>query len=184
MTFNNLIIKLLFLLIIHLSALASEADKNSQLFPPASLGEFNATGPLNSFVEQLQANSRSQEQMPPPPVIQMPAIPQGLGSIIYYGSNPVQAQAVPPEIGPQNRPALDPALQQLLNSFNTNPDQQNRNNFIQHPLMAADTNTPVISYITCYVGCSHVTNVVTSDASRPDSSYWWFGLLLLFYYLH
>ena len=34
-------------------------------------------------------------------------------------------------IGPQNRPAIDPALQQLLNSFNTNPAEAQRNTFIQ-----------------------------------------------------
>lgn len=163
--------------------------------------EFNVTGPLNSFVEQIQA-ARSQEiqnNAGVQPVVQMPQATQGRGSVIYYSSadTPVNggAQGIPivsqsnnvplpqhqqpplsappliqPQpviIGPQNRPTLDPALQQLLNSFNTNPAEAQRNTFVQggQPMMQADLNTPIVSYITCYVGCSHVTNIVTNSAT-------------------
>lgn len=152
---------------------------NSQLLPPGSLGSgantgFNVTGPLHSFIEQLQ-NSRSAEpvvveapgvSIPQPPIVQMPSNAQGQrGSVIYYGQNPIAVPGVQsaPPVGPQNRPALDPALQQLLNSFNTNPDQNNRNTFIQPSQVQAEA--PAISYITCYVGCSHVTNIVTNEAT-------------------
>lgn len=181
-----------------------QSETNSHLFPPGSLGsnslsEFNVTGSLNSFVEQIQANSRSQEV---PPVVQMPQSVQGRGSVIYYGDNQQQEQQQPPQqqqiltpppqlpqqqpiqqilqqqqqpqpviIGPQNRPTLDPALQQLLNSFNTN-QMDPRISFItpqqnSHP----ELNTPVVSYITCYVGCSHVTNIVTNSANLASFSF-------------
>lgn len=157
------------LFLISIIKLSRQGDTNSHLLPPGSLGlnqvsEFNVTGPLNSFVEQIQANSRSQEiPIQQVPVVQMPQAPQGHGSVIYYG-NPPATQPQPVIVGPQNRPALDPALQQLLNSFNTNPMEQQRNTFIQnqgHP----ELNTPVVSYVTCYVGCSHVTNIITNSAS-------------------
>lgn len=162
-------------------------DTNSHLFPPGSLGlnqvsDFNVTGPLNSFVEQIQANSRSQaqsqeipqvqvQQVPQAqvPVIQIPSIPQsGSANVIYPQAQIPQPQPV--IIGPQNRPAIDPALQQLLNSFNTNPAEAQRNTFIQAgPPVVGDLNTPVVSYITCYVGCSHVTNIVTNYATKSYS---------------
>ena len=145
-------------------------DTNSHLFPPDSVAEFNMTGPLNSFVEQIQANSRSQEIQVP--VVQMPANSQGRGSVFYYGENemvPVEtisAGQQPVFAGPQNRPSLDPALQQLLNSFNTNQAeaQAQRNTFIQS---GSNSNMPptIVSYITCYVGCSHVTNIVANSAA-------------------
>ena len=173
------IMNILFLNIFLISIIktSQQGDTNSHLFPPGSLGtnqmsEFNVTGPLNSFVEQIQANSRSQEIPVQVPVVQMPTAPQGQGNVIYYGNTPNQ----PPQpilLGPQNRPALDPALQQLLNSFNTNPMDQQRNTFIQHPnqqmIPAGDLNTPVISYVTCYVGCSHVTNIITNSAKIVTS---------------
>lgn len=173
---------LLVLLVLKASVEASDDGSqhnsiNSQLLPPGSLGAlstngFNVTGPLHSFVEQLQ-NSRSGEQPiiidpnPQPPIVQMPTNPQGHGSVIYYGQNPIAVPVPPPQppvqvVGPQNRPALDPALQQLLNSFNTNPEQ-NRNTFIQ--ASQAPAGAPTVSYITCYVGCSHVTNIVTNEAT-------------------
>lgn len=163
-------------------------DTNSHLFPPGSLGlnqvsDFNVTGPLNSFVEQIQANSRSQvqsqeipqvqvQQLPQAqaqvPVIQIPSIPQsGSASVIYPQAQVPLQQPQPVIIGPQNRPAIDPALQQLLNSFNTNPAEAQRNTFIQAG--PPDMNTPVVSYITCYVGCSHVTNIVTNSATKSYS---------------
>lgn len=164
---------LLNLFLVSFLKFSSQGDPNSNLFPPGTLGsnqmsEFNVTGPLNSFVEQLQANSRSQEiPVQPVPVVQMPPAPQGQGSVIYYGNQPSVApqQPQPVIIGPQNRPALDPALQQLLNSFNTNPHDQ-RSTFIPNQ---PESNTPVISYITCYVGCSHVTNIVTNSAQIINS---------------
>lgn len=163
-----------FLLISALIKSSHQGDTNSHLFPPGSLGtnqmsEFNVTGPLNSFVEQINANSRSQEIPVQVPVVQMPAAPQGQGNLIYYGNAPSQPVVPQPVIiGPQNRPALDPALQQLLNSFNTNPMDQQRNTFVQHSNLqmppVGDVNTPAISYVTCYVGCSHVTNIITNSA--------------------
>lgn len=172
-----------FLLISALIKSSHQGDTNSHLFPPGSLGtnqmsEFNVTGPLNSFVEQIQANSRSQEIPVQVPVVQMPAAPQGQGqgqgNVIYYGNAPSQPVVPQPVmVGPQNRPALDPALQQLLNSFNTNPMDQQRNTFVQHsnPQMppVGDVNTPVISYVTCYVGCSHVTNIITNSVKIVNS---------------
>lgn len=178
---------LIFFIFTILALSTSGSETNSHLFPPGSVAEFNMTGPLNSFVEQLQANSRSQE-IPIEPisqVVQMPQSTQGRGSVIYYGVPEINnnnqlpppqsapASMPPPQpviIGPQNRPALDPALQQLLNSFNTNPTEPQRNTFIQggptQPNLVADFNTPVVSYITCYVGCSHVTNIVTNSAKN------------------
>lgn len=160
------------LLLVSLLKLSTQGDTNSHLFPPGALGsdqmsEFNVTGSLNSFVEQLQANSQSQEiPVQQVPVVQMPSAPQGHGSVIYYGNQqtPLQPQQ-PVVIGPQNRPALDPALQQLLNSFNTNPQDQ-RSTFISNQ---PELNAPVVSYITCYVGCSHVTNIVTNSAQIVNS---------------
>ena len=163
--------KVLFFSFLFLISNSHQSDTNSQLFPPGSLGtnEFNVTGPLNSFVEQIQANSRSTQEIPVQvPVVQMPTAPPGHGSINYYGNGANQAQPV--LIGPQNRPALDPALQQLLNSFNTNPMEQQRNTFIQHSNPhPSELNTPVVSYVTCYVGCSHVTNIITSSAQTLTS---------------
>lgn len=170
--------------------LSHQSDANSHLFPPGSLGnnqmsEFNVTGPLNSFIEQIQANSMSQQDIPVQvPVVQMPTAPQGQGNVIYYGNgnNSNQPPAQPVLLGPQNRPALDPALQQLLNSFNTNPMDQQRNTFIQNPTNqmppAGDLNTPVISYVTCYVGCSHVTNIIT-NSSKHITSFNFFTSIIL-----
>ena len=154
------------------------SDTNSHLFPPGSLGlnqvsEFNVTGPLNSFVEQIQANSRSQEINQGQPIPQQPQVsniqtPASAG-VVYSQAQipqiPLQ-QPQPVILGPQNRPSIDPALQQLLNSFNTIPAEAQRNTFIQAGPAAPDLNTPVVSYITCYVGCSHVTNIVTNSALK------------------
>lgn len=181
----NLFILNIFL--ISITKLTLQGDTNSHLFPPGSLGsnqvsDFNVTGPLNSFVEQIQANSRPQEApAPQPPVVLMPPAPQGQGNVIMSGSAPNQPQSV--IFGPQNRPALDPALQQLLNSFNTNPMEQQRNTFIQSqyqpmPQMGGELNTPVISYVTCYVGCSHVTNIITNSA-QIKNNFNWFATILL-----
>lgn len=167
-----------------------QGDNNSHLFPPGSFGlnhvsEYNVTGPLNSFVEQIQANSRSQSLEIPQmqhsfpqnqaqsqiPIVQLPPHPQGTNSVVYAQAQvppiPVQ-QPQPVIIGPQNRPSIDPALQQLLNSFNTNPTEAQRNTFLQSG-PAVDVNTPAVSYITCYVGCSHVTNIVTNAATKCES---------------
>ncbi len=193
---------------------------SSHLFPPGAVEEFNVTGSLNSFVEQIQANSRSQEIQNGAPIVQMPPLTQGrASSLIYYNAvdpmnpnvntvNPIvnhvnpqpqivnppvvnfqvnpnsfhQPQSAPAAIiqgqppvimGPQNRPALDPALQQLLNSLNTNPAEAQRNTFVQgQQMMQADLNTPIVSYITCYVGCSHVTNIVTNSATVAFITPW------------
>lgn len=167
---------LLGLFLISVIESSHQGDRNSHLFPPGSFGtnqmsEFNVTGPLNSFVEQIQANSRSQEIPVQVPVVQMPAASQGQGNVIYYGNQPAVSQPV--IVGPQNRPALDPALQQLLNSFNTNPMDQQRNTFLQSSNQQippiGDLNTPIISYVTCYVGCSHVTNIITNSALIVNS---------------
>lgn len=170
-----------------MTGLKFQSETNSHLFPPGSLGsnsmsEYNVTGSLNSFVEQIQANSRSQEV---PPVVQMPQSVQGRGSVIYYGDNqqqqqehqlsqqqtPLQQYPQPIIIGPQNRPTLDPALQQLLNSFNTNQMDQRVSFAPPQQIQPAELNTPVVSYITCYVGCSHVTNIITNSAGKLSTSF-------------
>lgn len=182
------------LLILNLN-LVIGGDTNSQLFPPGSLGlnqvsEFNVTGPLNSFVEQIQANSQPQPQPQPqsqPQVftqvqqpqmaqqnqqIPMIQIPTSAGGIYPQAQAQIpqipilQQQPQPIIIGPPNRPSIDPALQQLLNSFNAVPAEAQRNTFIQAGSVPGDINTPVVSYITCYVGCSHVTNIVTNSAIK------------------
>lgn len=194
-------------------AQADPNSVNSQLIPPGALGSnpngFNVTGSLNSFVEQIQANnagSNSDSNSIGIPAVLMPAVPQGHGSIIYYGdstnnnnpnNNPnnnnnnsnndpsynqphnIPFQPTPIQINPlaqqpphptvimgsgQAGPTLDPALQQLLNSFKTNQGAfEARNSFIPGAGQA-ELNTPIISYVTCYVGCSHVTNIVTNSA--------------------
>ena len=94
----------------------------------------------------------------------------GSASVVYPQAQIPQIAIQQPQpilIGPQNRPSIDPALQQLLNSFNTNPAEAQRNTFIQAGApVAGDLNTPIVSYITCYVGCSHVTNIVTNSAIK------------------
>lgn len=188
------------LLILVLIGPSIGGDSNSHLFPPGSLGlnqlsEFNVTGPLNSFVEQIQANSQSQPQLQeftqvqPPmaqqnqqvPIIQqipMSAYPQAqIPQFPFqqqqqqhqqqHQQQQQQQQPHPIIIGPPNRPSIDPALQQLLNSFNNVPAEAQRNTFIQAGHAQGDMqNPPVISYITCYVGCSHVTNILTNSAIK------------------
>lgn len=164
-------------------------DTQSHLFPPGAMGlnqvsEFNVTGPLNSFMEQIQANSRSQPQSQEFPQIQpisqqnqqqqqhqqVPIIQIPPTTNVYTQGQipqfPNLQQPQPVIIGPQNRPSIDPALQQLLNSFNAVPAEAQRNTFLQTGPVAGEANIPVISYITCYVGCSHVTNIVTNSAIK------------------
>ena len=182
----------LFLFWIKNSLSSKENSGPNQLFPP-STNVYNVTGPLNSFLEQLQANSRSEE------------------SVNYHNNDNIQSQSQPqiqaqaqpqPQIqpqpqvivsGPQNRPILDPALQQLLNSFNTNPNTFDFNRLSQQQtLYPLDINRPIVSvsYVTCYIGCSHVTNILPNPneafptVNKPNfTASIFFSLALLFVYI-
>lgn len=161
-----------------LSAVLKASQTPAQLIPPLSPVR-NVTGSLNTFIEQVQ------EMNPDPPVIIM-GNPRASGIL---QPQPVPVPVIPPQqfvptaapivqpavLPQQPAPIIDPALQRLLNSFNTLPGPVD----YAHPQQVAYSVAPmvpgqpgtVVSYVTCYVGCSHVTNVVSGAAKlRPSAS--------------
>lgn len=138
------------------------------LIPPLSPVR-NVTGSLNTFLEQVQEMNNA--DAPPPVVIMGNGNPSRASQVIQPVAVPVVVPAVPTAPpashalpGGQPQPVIDPALQRLLNSFNTVPPVD-----YAHPQQVAYSVAPmvpgqptVISYVTCYVGCSHVTNVVSA----------------------
>lgn len=163
----------------------------SQFDPPSSQsGLISYAGPYSAPV----TNSNSHQNIPqnnnvnfndPTRTINFPS-----------NQNQNQNQQQPPFGYPQNqyRPTIDAALQQLLNSFNTNPENQ-RQSFEfgqpqrqQHMLMNGMSTAITVSYVTCYVGCSHVTNIVSSNSgatstynSNFNTLFPSLGLIILFF---
>lgn len=167
----------------------------SHIIPQAALSNghnaFNVTGPLNSFVEQLEqlsGNSQppSAAQSESIPVVQLPNLQQhqqppvsafhpNQGIPLQWGNMQQQQQQQPQphiQMQPPVGPVIDPALQRLLSAFGSNADAANQRVLFEYataaqPAMLAAAGAPptTISYVTCYVGCSHVTNYVTSSAT-------------------
>lgn len=157
-----------------------EASQQPQLIPPLSPAPqngLNVTGSLNTFVEQIRSNSFSNG---PEPAVQMPA--HQAAPVIILGPQQAAQPQIPALLPlqqqpalPQNQPTIDPALQRLLNSFNTNQQPQQ----VAYSVAPMTAGQPtVISYVTCYVGCSHVTNVVSAASTASVNFYLLMGTLV------
>ncbi len=148
------------LLAVTRSILCSQIPQNP-LIPPLSPVR-NVTGALNNFLEQVQEMAPAEA----PPVIIMgnPRASQILPLPLQLPlSQPLQTALPQPQPQLQQQPIIDPALQRLLNSFNTVPVDYAHPQQVAYSVANHQPQT-IVSYVTCYVGCSHVTNVV-SDAS-------------------
>lgn len=169
-----------------------QASQQPQLIPPLSPAPengLNVTGSLNTFVEQIRSNSFSGSgSNGPESAVQMPA--HQAPPVIILGPQAAPApQASIPAILPlqpqppqmvQNQPAIDPALQRLLNSFNTNQQPQQ----VAYSVAPMTPGQPtVISYVTCYVGCSHVTNVMSAAKTVNANTYLLIGTILMAFML-
>lgn len=168
-----------------------KASQQPQLIPPLSPAPqngLNVTGSLNTFVEQIRSNGISNGiNAGPEPAVQLPT--HQAPPVIILG--PQQTTAAQPQIPailplqqpappPQNQPAIDPALQRLLNSFNTN-QQPPQVAYSVAPMTAGQPT--VISYVTCYVGCSHVTNVVSAATAASVNFYLLMGTFVVALFL-
>ena len=157
-------LSLLSLLCLLSSISASQLPPNQQLIPPLSPVR-NVTGALNTFMEQVQ------EMQPDPPVVIMGNRASQVAVPLQFPAiqpTPIQAQ---PQQPPVQQPIIDPALQRLLNSFNTVPVDYAHPQQVAYSVAPVVNGAPatVVSYVTCYVGCSHVTNVVSAASALKPS---------------